>query len=96
MLSIAIVWPAAEANPPASAPAPPRISQLAVALLITISLIMCTLLHFNSSRHGSLQMELELEMAAPAGSCVLERRETPFLIGSNNRNQVNVSVQFTR
>lgn len=94
MLPIAIVWPAAEANPPAPAPAPPRISQLAVALLITISLIMCTLLHFNSSRHGSLQMELDLEMAA--GSCVLERRETPVLIGSNNRNQVNVSVQFTR
>lgn len=61
-----IVWPAAAANPP---PSQPRISQLAVALLITISLIMCTLLHFNSSRHGSLEME----MAAPAGSCVVER-----------------------
>lgn len=59
-------------------------------LLITISLIMCTLLHFNSSRHGSLEMGSWRKLEA--GVSFLE---APFLIGSNNRNQVNVSVQFT-
>lgn len=59
-------------------------------LLITISLIMCTLLHFNSSRHGSLEMGSWRKLEAGVSFLV-----APFLIGSNNRNQVNVSVQFT-